>query len=155
MEDYLYICTLSHRFVKESLFYISITKQAIEKSSRMKKKILLVDDKATIGKVAGIYLGKDYDFTYLEDPIKAIEWLNEGNVPDLIISDIRMPLMTGDEFLRYMKNNELFKSIPIVMLSSEESTTERIRLLEEGAEDYILKPFNPLELKIRIKKIID
>ena len=100
----------------------------------MKKKILLVDDKATIGKVAGIYLGKDYD---------------------LIISDIRMPLMTGDEFLRYMKNNELFKSIPIVMLSSEESTTERIRLLEEGAEDYILKPFNPLELKIRIKKIID
>ena len=44
--------------------------------------------------------------------IKAIEWLNEGNVPDLIISDIRMPLMMGDEFLRYMKNNELFKSIP-------------------------------------------
>ena len=99
----------------------------------MKKKILLVDDKATIGKVAGVYLGKDYDFTYREDPIKAIEWLNEGNIPD----------------------NELFKSIPIVMLSSEESTTERIRLLEEGAEDYILKPFNPLELKVRIKKIID
>ena len=114
----------------------------------MKKKILLVDDKATIGKVASIYLGKDYDVMYLD-------WLNEGNVPDLIISDIRMPLMRGDEFLRYMKANELFKSIPIVMLSSEESTTERIKLLEEGAEDYILKPFNPLELKIRIKKIID
>lgn len=109
----------------------------------------------TIGKVASIYLGKDYDVMYLENPIKAIDWLNEGNVPDLIISDIRMPLMRGDEFLRYMKANELFKSIPIVMLSSEESTTERIKLLEEGAEDYILKPFNPLELKIRIKKIID
>ena len=107
----------------------------------MKKKILLVDDKATIGKVASIYLGKDYDVMYLENPIKAIDWLNEGNVPDLIISDIRMPLMRGDEFLRYMKANELFKSIPIVMLSR--------------AEDYILKPFNPLELKIRIKKIID
>ena len=121
----------------------------------MKKKILLVDDKETIGKVAGIYLGKDYDFTYIENPLKAIQWLNEGNLPDLIISDIRMPVMMGDEFLHYMKTNELFKSIPIVMLSSEESTTERIRLLEEGAEDYILKPFNPLELKIRIKKIID
>ena len=96
----------------------------------MKKKILLVDDKATIGKVASIYLGKDYDVMYLENPIKAIDWLNEGNVPDLIISDIRMPLMRGDEFLRYMKANELFKSIPIVMLSSEESTTERIKLLE-------------------------
>ena len=119
----------------------------------MKKKILLVDDKATIGKVASIYLGKDYDVMYLENPIKAIDWLNEGNVPDLIISDIRMPLMRGDEFLRYMKANELFKSIPIVMLSSEESTTERIKLLEEGAEDYILKPFNPLELKIRIQPL--
>lgn len=119
------------------------------------KKILLIDDKASIGKVVAIYLSKEYDFTYFENPIKAIDWLQQGNVPDLIISDIRMPEMTGAEFLHYMKNNELFKSIPIIILSSEESTTERIRLLEEGAADYILKPFNPLELKIRIKKIID
>lgn len=119
-----------------------------------RKKILLIDDKISIAKVVSIYLGKDFDFTYMENPIKAIEWLNEGNWPDLIISDIRMPEMMGNEFLHYMKNNELFKSIPIVMLSSEESTTERIRLLEEGAEDYILKPFNPLELKVRIKKIL-
>ena len=119
------------------------------------KKILLVDDKASIGKVVAIYLSKDYEFTYLENPLKAIEWLQKGNFPDLIISDIRMPEMTGAEFLHYMKTNELFKSIPIIMLSSEASTTERIRLLEEGAADYILKPFNPLELKVRIKKIID
>lgn len=121
----------------------------------MKKKILLVDDKVSIAKVVSIYLSQEYDFTYCENPIKAIEWLHEGNFPDLIISDIRMPLMTGDEFLLYMKSNELFKSIPFVMLSSEESTSERIRLLEAGAEDYILKPFNPMELKVRIKKIID
>lgn len=120
-----------------------------------KKKILLVDDKETIGKVASIYLGKEYDVTYLNNPIKAISWLGEGNMPDLIISDIRMPEMTGDEFLEYMKANELYKNIPIIMLSSEESTTERIRLLEIGAEDYILKPFNPLELKVRIKKVIE
>ena len=75
--------------------------------------------------------------------------------PDLIISDIRMPEMRGDEFLAYLKLNELFKQIPVVMLSSEDSTSERIRLLEEGAEDYIVKPFNPMELKIRIKKILD
>ncbi len=78
-----------------------------------------------------------------------------GNMPDLIISDIRMPEMRGDEFLAYLKLNELFKQIPVVMLSSEDSTSERIRLLEEGAEDYIVKPFNPQELKIRIKKILD
>ena len=97
----------------------------------MRKKILLVDDKETIGKVASIYLGKDYDCQYVQNPIKAIEWLYEGNLPDLIISDIRMPEMRGDEFLHYLKHNE------------------------EGAEDYILKPFNPMELKIRVRKIID
>lgn len=119
-----------------------------------KKQVVLIDDKETIGKVVGIYLGKDYDFIYFENPVKAIEWLTEGNRPDLIISDIRMPVMTGDEFLTYMKSNQLFKDIPIIMLSSEESTSERIRLLEVGAEDYILKPFNPMELKIRIRKIL-
>ena len=63
--------------------------------------------------------------------------------------------MRGDEFLELIKPNQLFKHIPVVMLSSEDSTTERIRLLQEGAEDYIVKPFNPMELKVRIKKIIE
>ena len=74
--------------------------------------------------------------------------------PDLVITDIRMPKMTGSEFLSYLKSNELFKHIPVMMLSSEESTTERIRLLEEGAVDYILKPFNPMELKVRLQKFL-
>lgn len=120
----------------------------------MKKKILVLDDKESIAKVISIYLTAEYDCIWFPDAIKGIQWLHEGNVPDLIISDIRMPEMRGDEFLYYIKNNQLFKHIPVVMLSSEDSTSERIRLLEEGAEDYIIKPFNPMELKIRIKKII-
>lgn len=118
------------------------------------KKILLVDDKASIGKVLSMYLGKEYDLEYFEDPLKALAWLNEGNEPDLVISDIRMPHMRGDEFLNYLKTNALWKHIPVVMLSSEESTTERIGLLEAGAADYILKPFNPMELKARIKRFL-
>lgn len=47
------------------------------------KKILLVDDKATIGRVLKIYLGTEYDLEYFESPLKALEWLNEGNVPTL------------------------------------------------------------------------
>ena len=114
------------------------------------KQILFVDDKPAIGKVLSVYLGKENELVYFEDPVRAIEWLNEGNEPALIISDIRMPKMTGSEFLAYLKSNSLFKDIPVVMLSSEESTTERINLLEAGAEDFILKPFNPMELKARI-----
>ncbi len=116
------------------------------------KQILLVDDKVTIGRVLSMYLGKEYELVYREDALKAIEWLNEGNEPTLIITDIRMPHMSGIEFLHYIKQNELLKHIPVIMLSSEESTTERINLLEAGADDYILKPFNPMELKARIRK---
>lgn len=113
------------------------------------------DDKESIAKVVAVYLSGEYDVVYFDNALKGIQWLQEGNKPDLIISDIRMPVMRGDEFLEYVKNNELFKSFPVIILSSEESTSERIRLLEVGASDYIVKPFNPMELKIRIRKIIE
>lgn len=118
------------------------------------KKILFVDDKLAMGKVLSVYLGQENELVYFEDPIKAIEWLNEKNEPTLIILDIRMPKMTGGEFLHFLKSNALFKHIPVIMLSSEESTTERIKMLNAGAEDFILKPFNPMELKARIKKFL-
>mgnify|MGYP001063096952 CR=1 FL=1 len=120
------------------------------------KKILLVDDKASIAKVLSMYFAGEYELVYQEDPLKAIDWLQTAEVQaDLIISDIRMPHMTGEELLHYLKGNELFKDIPVIILSSEESTSERIRLLQEGAADYILKPFNPMELKIRIGKYLN
>ncbi|MGL4781310.1 MAG: response regulator, partial [Bacteroidales bacterium] len=53
-----------------------------------------------------------------------------------------------------LKSDEKLKKIPVVILSSEDSTTERINLLEKGAVDYIVKPFNPMELKVRIKHIL-
>jgi DNA-binding response OmpR family regulator len=121
---------------------------------RMKKQILILDDKIAIAKIISVYLSNDFDITYFDTPVKGIEWLYEGNTPDLIILDIRMPEMNGDEFLSYIKKNGLFKDIPVIILSGEESSATRIRMLEEGADDYILKPFNPMELKIRIRKVL-
>lgn len=121
---------------------------------KSKKRILIVDDKSTIAKVIQVYISDLYDCIYFEDPLKAIAWMQEGNIPDLIISDIYMPNMSGAEFLDYLKKNDLFKSIPFVILSSEDSTSQKIALLEKGADDYISKPFNPMELKVRLIKII-
>lgn len=116
---------------------------------------MLVDDKVTIAKVIAVYLGKEFEVEYYENPITAIDSMNKGNAPDLIITDIMMPQMRGDEFLRYIKQNELLKEIPVIILSGEDSSSDRIRLLEEGANDYIVKPFNPLELQIRVKKLLN
>lgn len=120
----------------------------------MKKRVLILDDKESIGKILTIYLSGEYECIYFDNALKGIDWLHEGNTPELIISDIRMPEMCGDELLAYLKGNELYKNIPVLILSGEDSSTNRIKLLEDGAEDYIVKPFNPLELKVRIKKII-
>lgn len=118
------------------------------------KSILIVDDKQELAKIIALYLSSSFQVIYKENPVKAISWLNEGNIPDGIISDLNMPEMNGEEFLCYLKRNDLFNHIPIIILSSEDSSSLRIRLLEEGAEDYMMKPFNPEELKIRLKRIL-
>jgi len=120
----------------------------------VKKKVLIVDDKSTIAKIIEVYISETFECIFFEDPIKAIAWLSKGDLPDLIISDINMPNMSGIEFLDFIKKNDLFKSIPFVILSSEDSTSQKIALLEKGADDYISKPFNPMELKVRLKKIV-
>lgn len=120
----------------------------------MKKKILVVDDVETIGQIIAMYLKDDFEVLWYSNPMKAIAWLLKGGVVDLIISDIAMPEMTGDRFLEYLKQNEMLKHIPVMMLSAEDSSKERIRLLEMGADDYVVKPFNPIELSVRVKKII-
>ena len=119
-----------------------------------KRQLLIIDDKIAIAKIISVYLSAEYDITYFNTPVKAIEWLFNGNRPDLIILDIRMPEMNGDEFLSYLKRNGLYKDIPVVVLSGEESSDIRIKMLEAGADDFILKPFNPMELKIRIRKVL-
>lgn len=121
---------------------------------KIKKQLLIIDDKIAIAKIISVYLSEEYDVTYFNTPVKAIQWLYDGNRPDLIILDIRMPEMNGDEFLIYLKKNGLYKDIPVVVLSGEESSDIRIKMLESGADDFILKPFNPMELKIRIRRVL-
>lgn len=121
----------------------------------MKKKILIIDGKESIRKGVAVDFEEEYNITYLDNPLLGVAWLEEGNVPDLILSDIRMPVMRGDEFLHFVKNSEFFKTIPFVVLSSESSNNQRVRLLESGADDYIAKPCNPAELKFRLRKILE
>lgn len=116
--------------------------------------MLIVDDKPAIGQLLSLYLNSEYDFQCFDNAISAYNWLGEGRHADLLISDYSMPEMDGYELLVMLKQNEFLKDIPVVFLSGEDKSSLRIKLLEAGAEDFILKPFNPLELKLRIKKIL-
>jgi len=81
-------------------------------------------------------------------------WLQEGNIPDLILTDLQMPNMDGMELIKRVKTSGYFSDIPIIVLSSKDSSKDRIDCLKLGAEDYIMKPFNPEELLIRIEKVL-
>ena len=120
----------------------------------MSKSILIVDDKPEIAKVSTIQLSKDYDVHSESNPIEALAWMHAGNIPDLIISDVNMPEMDGKTFLKHLKASSMFNFIPVIILSSLESSNDRIELLEAGASDFVLKPFNPQELKIRVRNLL-
>ncbi|MCF8380740.1 MAG: response regulator transcription factor [Bacteroidales bacterium] len=121
----------------------------------MKKTVLILDDKHEIRNLLNMYLSKDYNVVAFPNGLEAINWLQEGNIPDGIISDINMPEVDGREFLGMIKTSGAFKTIPIIMLSSIQNSDERIKLLDMGANDYMIKPFNPAELKVRLAKIIN
>ena len=116
----------------------------------MKKKLLIVDDKDTIAKVGSFYLSDEFDIDYKSDAGYALDYIKEGNIPDIIVLDIRMPRMKVDELLRILKAASNYKSILILMLSSEDSTSVIFRLLYEGAEDYIWTPFTPMTFSVSI-----
>jgi DNA-binding response OmpR family regulator len=118
------------------------------------KKILVVDDKSSISNLLVQFLNKQYTVNTKEDGLEALTWIQEGNIPDLVITDLQMPNMDGVELIKRRKESGYFKDIPIFVLSSKDSSADRVQCLKLGAEDYIVKPFNPEELLIRIEKIL-
>lgn len=75
-------------------------------------------------------------------------------VPDLIISDIMMPHMSGDQLVRELKADRSLSDIPVLLLSARADDEMRINLLKEGANDYIIKPFSAEELRVRAKNLL-
>jgi len=118
------------------------------------KKILVVDDKLSISKLIVQFLSKSFDVELREDGLQAMAWLQNGNIPDLILTDLQMPNMDGLELIQGVKESGYFKDIPVIVLSSRESSNDRVECLKLGADDYIMKPFNPEELLIRIERVL-
>jgi DNA-binding response OmpR family regulator len=116
----------------------------------MKKRILVIDDEITIRTLLEKFLRNLYEVTAMGNGQEALTWLQGGNLPDLMIVDLEMPSMDGFEFLKQVKSSGFFRSIPVLMLSGVDSSAERVKCLKAGALDFMIKPFNPEELTIKI-----
>ncbi|QTN39558.1 response regulator [Cryomorphaceae bacterium] len=120
----------------------------------MSKTVLVIDDEPVMRKLLEQFLNKKYEVTEMDDGKSALQWLYSGNIPHLIVADLNMPEINGFEFLEKVRGSDYFESVPIIILSGEESSTERIKCLKLGANDYIIKPFNPEELMLRIDNLL-
>jgi DNA-binding response OmpR family regulator len=119
-----------------------------------KKTLLALDDELSILKILDFYFGKTFNVISKTDGISALEWMQQGQLPDVIIADVNMPDMNGMEFIAQIRNSGFFKDIPLIMLSGNEGTADKIKCLKAGADDYLVKPFNPEELEARIANIL-
>ncbi|MBU2491648.1 MAG: response regulator [Bacteroidetes bacterium] len=114
-------------------------------------KILFVDDdKELRTEIRDLLFSEGYDVSLAENGKEAIEILNLENI-DLIISDIMMPVKNGYEFYSDIKKNEAFAALPFLFLTAKASYNEFRIGMDLGADDYITKPFDPVELLKAIK----
>lgn len=117
-------------------------------------KILIVDDDKTTRKLLTLYLkSKGFEVVAAENGLEALEKLGTENV-NLIVSDMNMPFMDGIEFTKTVKNDPNFKSIPIIMLTTEADEDEVKKAYAAGVDDYLVKPTNAEQISGRIKKIL-
>lgn len=119
----------------------------------MKKNILVVDDEFSMRKLLTYFLSKDYNVITFENGFDALSYLQENDLPDLAIVDINMPKVNGFEFLQNVKSSLKLKAMPVVILSMVDSSSERVKFLKAGAEDFLIKPFNPEELELKVSKL--
>ena len=117
-------------------------------------RILVVDDDRVVRRIVVTKLsGLGYDVTDVEDGQEALELLEDGQVPNLLITDSLMPRMNGLQLVRALRQspNPDLATLPIIMLTSRQGEKDIIEGLEAGLDDYVIKPFSPDELAARVR----
>lgn len=116
--------------------------------------ILIIDDDQEIGEMLNAY------FEVQGYQVSTVNWGEDGlnscleTIPDIVLLDIRLPDLDGYEIARRLKNNRRTQSIPIIFLTEKRQREDRLRGLSLQVEDYITKPFDIQELRLRVRNVL-
>lgn len=115
-------------------------------------RILVVEDDLDISEIITLNLQySEYKYVALDDGMKTIEYLKKDHSFDLAILDIMLPGIDGFALMEYMRRY----NIPVLYLTAKADVGSKIKGLRDGAEDYLVKPFEVLELLVRIEKVLE
>ncbi len=121
----------------------------------MNATVLVVEDEPDIREMLVFSLEQDgYSTLQAGTSERALSLLQEEMIPDLLLVDWMLPGATGVELTRKVKKNNQLKDIPIIMLTARGDENDRVKGLDAGADDYIVKPFSPKELMARVRAVL-
>jgi diguanylate cyclase (GGDEF)-like protein len=116
-----------------------------------KRRILIIDDDRLVRRLVKAALAPDgYDIAEAETGADGLAQA-QANPPDLILLDVMLPEMDGFEVCHQLRRNTVTASVPVVMLTSLGEINEKVQGLQIGADDYLTKPFDPRELRMRVE----
>lgn len=121
----------------------------------MSKSILVVEDDPNIAHILEFTLKRQgFAVDVSADGRAAAERIQRGTAPDLVLLDVMLPFHDGFELLAMMRAHDAWREVPVLMLSAKSQEKDIVRALSSGANDYVLKPFQPRELVARVQRML-
>ena len=120
----------------------------------MSKILVADDDPVSLLFTRSLLEDRGYDVVTAEDGEDALATVRREK-PDLVVTDLVMPYMNGLEIIREMRGDPALREIPVLVISMKDREPDIVQGLEEGADDYVVKPVHALELAARIKKLLE
>jgi DNA-binding response OmpR family regulator len=120
----------------------------------MRYSVVVIEDDEAIRWLIRKVLEKEYDVHTFGNVGNAMKHMNKIGLPDLIMTDIKLPVIDGKDFLINLKKSGLYGNIPVIVISSWSDLQTKTECLKAGADDYISKPFNPEQLLSTVQDVI-